>query len=503
MKNIRIILCWLAISGIAACTSTGNREADINALSTPEREGISSGAILGFVEAVEKEQPEVMHSFILRRHGRILAQGWWDPYRPEYPHMLYSLSKSFTSTAIGIAQDEGLLSINDPVISFFPGKVPAEPSTNLQAMRIRDLLRMNTGHQQDATGRMTSGGPSWVETFLALEVEHKPGTHFVYNSAATYMLSAIIQEVSGMTLLEYLTPRLFEPLGIENPTWEESPEGINLGGWGLSITTEDISRFGQMLLQKGEWEGKQIVSEAWVKEATSLQTCNGSNPDSDWEQGYGYQFWMCRNSIFRGDGAFGQYCIVMPEQDAVLAITSGTGDMQGILNVAWEHLLPAMQKGPLPADEEGQSKLKKKLASLAIPPEEGEPGSNLAEQVSGRTYVCEPNALAIKEITFGLLSDPCVITLTTADDVQTVAAGKGTWVKGEMHTPQWKSANMAGSCAWKSGDSFRVKVIHTETPYMIHFDFRFDGNSMFMDTKLNVSMGPDAFPQIRGKAPGI
>ena len=166
------------------------------------------------------------------------------------------------------------------------------------------------------------------------------------------MLSAIVQKVTGMTVLDYLRPRLFEPLGIEHPTWETSPQGISAGGFGLSIRTEDIARFGQLYLQRGKWQGKQLVPAAWVEAATARQTSNGSNPQSDWDQGYGYQFWRCRHGAYRGDGAFGQFCVVLPEQDAVIAITSGVKDMQAVLNLVWDKLLPAMKPSSLPADDE-------------------------------------------------------------------------------------------------------------------------------------------------------
>jgi len=219
-----------------SCNSS-EKDADNSgkACSTPEAEGISSHAIMDFVDALEREQTDAIHSIMLRRHGKIVAEAWWAPFHPDSPHMLYSLSKSFTSTAIRMAQDEGLLSINDPVISFFPEEAPDDPSDHLKAMRIRDLLRMNSGHQSGTSGGMREG-KTWAEGFQALQVQHKPGTHFVYNSGATYMLSAIIQKVTGGTLLEYLKPRLFEPLGIENPTWKSDPDGINVGGWGLSVT---------------------------------------------------------------------------------------------------------------------------------------------------------------------------------------------------------------------------------------------------------------------------
>jgi CubicO group peptidase (beta-lactamase class C family) len=155
------------------------------------------------------------------------------------------------------------------------------------------------------------------------------------------MCSAIVQKVSGKPVLDYLKPRLFGPLGIEGPTWETCPRGVSTGGWGLSAKTEDIARFGQLYLQRGKWNGRQLVPAAWVTEATARQTSNGSAPTSDWDQGYGYQFWQSRHG-FRGDGAFGQYCLVIPELDAVVAISSGVRDMQKVMNVVWDKLLPAM-----------------------------------------------------------------------------------------------------------------------------------------------------------------
>src|SRR5207253_569498 len=233
-----------------------------------------------------------------------------------------------------------------------------------------DLLCMSAGHQTDARLSETNELP-WTKIFLAHPVPHKPGTHFLYNTAGTYMQSAIVQKTTGMTVLDYLRPRLFEPLGIENPTWEASPQGISAGGYGLSIRTEDIAKFGQLYLQKGKWQGQQLVPESWVEAATARQASNGSNPKSDWDQGYGYQFWRCRHGAYRGDGAFGQYCLVMPEQDAVIAITSGVKNMQAVLNVIWDKLLPALQAQELPANTAGSQQLKDKLARLEVRTAEG------------------------------------------------------------------------------------------------------------------------------------
>ena len=330
--------------------------------STPEAQGVSSSVVRSFVEAADKKV-NTMHSVMIVRHGHVVAEGWWKPQTAETPHVMHSLSKSFTSTAVGLAIADGKLSLDDEILKFFPEDAPPVPSKNLKSMRVRDLLIMSTGHENEPK---LAGSANWAKTFLAHPVPHKPGTHFVYNTPATYMLSAIVQKVTGQTVLDYLKPRLFEPLGITNPKWGVSPQGVSLGGFGLYIRTEDIAKFGQLYHQNGKWEGKQIVPESWTRLATSRQTSNGSNPQSDWDQGYGYQFWRCRNGGFRGDGANGQFCIVLPEHDTVIAITADTRDMQSILNVVWENLLPALQPKALPDNKTDQDLLKQTLSNLSV-----------------------------------------------------------------------------------------------------------------------------------------
>ena len=239
-------------------------------LSTPEAQGVSSQGILDYLEAIRASTHE-FHSIMIARHGQVIAQGWWNPYRPEYPQMLYSLSKSFTSTAVGLAVAEGKLKVTDKVVSFFPDKLPQEVSPNLAALSVKDLLTMSVGHAEDSTGTLW-GKEDWVRQFLSLPIPNPPGTKFLYNSGATYMLSAIVQKLTGQKILDYLRPRLFQPLGIEDATWETCPRGINTGGWGLKLRTEALARFAQLYLQKGiVWNGKQIIPAAWVEEATSFK----------------------------------------------------------------------------------------------------------------------------------------------------------------------------------------------------------------------------------------
>lgn len=471
--------------------------------STPEAEGIPSSAILAFIEVLEQhEHPlDAVHSFMLLRHGTVVAEGWWEPYRSEYPHMLYSLSKSFTSSAIGIAVAEGLLDLDDPVLTFFPDDAPANPSENLQAMTVKHLLTMNTGHHEDTVARVW-GGPddNWPRAFLSLPVEHEPGTWFVYNTAATYMLSVIITHLTGETLIDYLRPRLFDPLGIENPTWDTDPQGRSLGGSGLHITTDGIARFGQMYLQKGEWNGQRILPEAWIEEATRAHSDNSNTQTNpDWMVGYGYQFWRCRPDAYRADGAFGQYCIVMPEHDAVLAITSGVRDMQRILDCVWNHLLPAFREGALPENAVARTALTEKLASLALPVALGASTSAIASAVSGTSYTIKPNAFGIERVAFDFDADRAVVTITNAGSELPVRAGYGVWLEGladgrvigreRSFASGLGRERMAASGAWTAEDTYELRLCYTEGEVCPIVRFRFTDGEVRLEIDPNVSWG--------------
>jgi CubicO group peptidase (beta-lactamase class C family) len=467
--------------------------------STPEAQGVSSEGIGKFVREVDRKIDE-MHSFMLLRHGAVIAEGWWKPYSAERVHMLFSLTKSFTSSAVGLAAAEGRLSVDDKVLGFFPDETPAKPSENLKAMRVRHLLSMVTGHAEDTTGRMAKrGGKDWVKGFLALEVENEPGAPFVYNSGASYMLSAIVQKVTGMKLEEYLKPRLFEPLGIEKWDWETCPKGINIGGWGLAVTTEAIARFGQLYLQKGEWDGKRILPEAWVEAATSKQVPNDSEKNIDWQQGYGYQFWRCRHGAYRGDGAFGQYCIVMPEQQAVLAITSAVDDMQAVLNKVWEHLLPAFREARLAANPAAKKELSKTIASLAHKPPTGTSQLALASQVRGKTYTIEPNAQKVKWLRFDFDGNGCLFTFKAGRRIYRLPLREGAWSEGMAPGFGYPAVPVVVSGAWNGEDAYQMVLRYIETPVIHTMTCRFSKGKVTVDGVMNVAFGPKELPQLVGK----
>lgn len=462
--------------------------------SLPEAQGVSSKGILEFVNAVETKNLN-LHSLMVFRHGNIVAEGWWGPYAPDLKHTLYSLSKSFTSTAIGMAVAEGKLTVEDKVVSFFPKDLPTSVSPNLAAMRVKDLMTMSTGHDTDSTPALrNSAETNWVKSFLAFPVEHEPGTFFVYNSGATYMLSAIIQKLTGENVLTYLTPRLFKPLNIVGADWEVDPNGINTGGWGLRLKTEDIAKFGQLLIRKGMWNGKRLLAENWIKDATSfqVQSKGGSRKkeENDWLQGYGYQFWRCRHDAFRGDGAYGQYCIVLPKEDLVIAITSETADMQGILDQVWDHILPALKTKPLAADKSGQVQLKQKLAALALPVTKGKPVSEVVGAVSGKNYSIAENKLSVSSISLTFKEGGCDFKMKDDKGEHLVSCGIGKWKLGvtdistlplkltQTIIPGETKTKIAASGAWTDENTFEMTWRFIETAHYEIVKCRFDKGNL-------------------------
>lgn len=280
-----------------------------------------------------------LHSLLVHRHGETLLDLWQWPHEPGLKHKIHSATKSFTGTAIGFAEDEGLLRLDDPVADFFGGRLPAEPSENFSRMRIRDLLTMRTGHGRGLSGATTRlRRTGWVGEFLEEPVVELPGRTFLYSSTTSHMLSAIVQEVSGQPVDEYLRPRLFDPLGITDFDWERDPEGVASGGNGLSMLPRDLLSFGVLYLQDGIWEGRRILPAGWTQKASALHVrraisgeWNGKElvppaRDAVADSGYGYQFWTTEDRVYSASGIFGQECMVFPDQGGVVVVTGAMGD---------------------------------------------------------------------------------------------------------------------------------------------------------------------------------
>ncbi len=331
--------------------------------STPSAGGIDAHGILAFLDAVDAQGIE-LHSLMIVRGGAVVAEGWWHPYAAPRPHLLYSLSKSVTSLAVGWAVAEGRVSLTDRVIDLLPDAVPDPVDPRVAELTLHHVLSMSTGHIEDTLDRARALDPDITRGFLRIPPERPVGSCFVYNNATTFVCARIVEKVTGTTLVDYLRPRLFDPLGIRPGRWITDAAGQTLGFTGLHLTTESIAALGQLVLQDGVWDGRHLVPAGWVDRATSRQIDNSDNVGSgpDWRQGYGYQFWMSRHGV-RGDGAFGQFSLVLPAQDAVIVTTACVPEMQPLLDLVWTHLLPAFgAEGSMEAD----AVLAQRLAGLRL-----------------------------------------------------------------------------------------------------------------------------------------
>lgn len=365
---------------------------------TPESVGIPSGEIVRLLDAMERENVQ-LNSLMILRHGILCAQGWYAPYGPEKLHTLHSFTKTICSTAIGFLVTEGKISLDDRVIDFFPEETPEEPSENLKEMRIRHLLSMSGGHETEPPRKTDN----WAYDFLHHEVKRKPGTYFVYNTMGTYMLSAVIYKVTGMNFTAYLKPRLFEPLGISEWYCSTCPKGIEHGGGGMCLKTEDMAKITQLYLQKGFWNGKQLIPTQWIEEASSshIVQAEGWYPVinagmEDYFSGYGYQIWM--NSVptgYRFDGMYAQLGIVLPKYDMAIVTTAATCRIYKVLNTIWRILLPAVYEEPIEENEEEYQKLLSRLQSLQIPWGKASGHSFLEKEISGHPVVLPRNEYSL------------------------------------------------------------------------------------------------------------
>jgi CubicO group peptidase (beta-lactamase class C family) len=307
-------------------------------------------AFASYLQAVA-DHKEDLHSVMVLQHGKVLEEKF---FVPDTAHILNSVSKTFTSTAVGFAISEGLLSLDEKIVDIFPELVTENVSDTMKRVTVRNLLTMNSGHGREPASVRRSN--DWVKGFLESHLDYEPGTCYCYNSYGTYVLSAAVQKRSGQKVVDYLDTRLWQPLGIEKPVWQESPQGVNAGGWGLYLRTEDLAAMGLCILNGGKFGGKQVIPADWVAEMGKNHVpsvnagvnqhqaaARGMDPtNNDWMQGYGYQMWRCRHGAFRADGANGQYIIIIPDKDAVVVTTANIRDMAEELNLIWDNILPAL-----------------------------------------------------------------------------------------------------------------------------------------------------------------
>ena len=422
MKRILLAIAFVAL--------TLGANAQINDIprSTPEEQGVPSKALIELFDAMHNMEQTDIHSMIVMRHGKVVGEFYPAPFAPQYQHTQYSSSKTLVSLAAGMAIDENRLRLTDRVATFFPEYLPDSICANLADMTVRDLLTMQSGIKPD--WGMRAKTTEWIKTFLGKPVPNKPGEVFAYDSMVTYMISAIVQKVTGKTVLEYLKEKMFNHMGVTVVNWEESPEGINTGGWGLHIQSESLAKVGQMWLDGGVWDGKQIVSKEWIEQMSAKQANGG-------DYGYGYQVWMCKYpSAVRADGALGQYVIVVPEKDVVIVLTEASftnGKPQR--NLIWDNFLPQLVDEPLPASKDYQTLLAKQTSyTLEIPA--GKEKSSVMKKLAGKKISVPKNKYGWKEVVFEQGADKQLLMHLTKTD--------GTTYTQPMGYKKWATDTIAG-----------------------------------------------------------
>ena len=417
---------------------------------TPEALGIPSAALLKFLRRLE--EIDFVHALVLMRHGKVAMEGVRAPYSFDTPHQMFSVSKSFVSAAIGMAQREGRLKITDKLLDYFP-EYARTAHPRLAAARLTDLLSMRSGFAACTVRRLlASPDGDWIGTYFSLVPEYDPGTTFAYNSGATYMLSALLRRVTGENVREYLLPRLFEPLGIVPGIWENCPRAINCGGWGLYLKTHDLAKFGQLLLDGGTYAGRELIPADYLAEATKPHADNSMNTKPDWKLGYCYQFWKSTYG-FRCDGAAGQYAVVLPEYDFMLATASAATDMQRILTALWEEVVPHLAPAPLAADRAAQRELRETLDRLAMPVAAGD-GAPRRER---KVFSFAENASGIRGCTVEADAEECALTFTFANGrTEQLRAGFGKFAYSTFRLTDIAPHPTAASAAWR-GDELVIE----------------------------------------------
>ena len=478
--------------------STKEKISAIPRAETAEKVGVDSKEVQAFIDDCEKENIEI-HSIIVMRHGKVACEAYKEPFGPDHAHMMYSVSKSFTSTAIAFAIEEGYISLETKFLDVFPEFRPEKYDPYLEKLNVYHLISMQSG--KGVSPMLDRTKDRWLKDFVNSPWVFEPGKGWLYINENIYVLCAIINRVTGMSVTEWLTPRLYEPLGIETPYWETCPSGIEAGGWGLFLKPEDLAKFTLCYQQHGKWNGKQVIPEYWTKEATgNLADNSQTKVEIDSIAGYGYCFWRCggyKNS-YRADGMFSQFGIVFEDLDAAIAIQGGNIDEQQTRDAVWRHFPKAFINN----NEETEGITPK------FPPYEKMPKlprSFLEKSLGGKTlnfgkahilnvigmpvsvlplasvFMEKDKAGEINDVKFNFLENSMLFTWSEGDETNTVEIGldgEYRWGKIVLGGISYNTASIA---AWTSENVLEVRIRPIETVAERRLEFRFkDGNRVTM-----------------------
>jgi len=471
---------------------------------TPESVGIPSASVQKLIDLLEAEGDWV-HSYMLIRHGKVVAEGWWAPYDAATRHALFSVSKSFVAMAMGLAIEDRKITINDRVNWFYPEYVPTNQHEWAKEIRIRDLMSMASGQQNDSLREVLKEGP---KGFFKVPMGNPPGLLFRYMNGNTSMLAEIHRKVTGINdLMNYLYPRVFDKMGFGDYFWERQPDGTVLGCAGFELQTEDLAKVCQLLLQGGRWQGERLLPLWWVKQATSCQTPYGqvldpilakhigvkddtmqANKANDWEVGYGYQLWMGTHETFRLCGAYGQIGIVMPDKDIVfVSYAGGNGANAASVSAFYDAILPTLQDEPLPENPAAVAALRKRSANLTLSQYRAKVApSAKAKAVAAKGCALAPNKAEVKRIRFD--ADRRVVEIENNFGVQRVPVAEEGWAKSwftaHTHEPETIGRLPGGAQpvgaqgVWYTPEKFSFRIAFTRSPYYIDVELDCSGETM-------------------------
>lgn len=495
---------------------------------TPQSRGTDPAVFDALLDDIERQDIE-LHSLLVWQDGALIADAYWAPYAADRPHMMHSVTKSFTSMAVGLAVADGLLSVDDAVLGFFPAYA-GPVCDNLSAMRVRHLLTMTSGHARGISGgawrRLAS---SWIEDFLRQPTPHAPGKVFVYDSAASYMLSAIVQQVTGRTIHDYLCERIFRPMGMsEAIRWDIGTDGVNTGGNGLSCTTQDMLKLGILHLQGGLWQGRQLLPEDWVRQATGMQVRDvvlgvftgdhylgpdeaGDGLPASRREGYGYQWWRGPHGSFSANGLFGQYCIVLPGEKAVVAFTGGLEDSdRRVHTLIYEGLRPALGAGI--SGRPGAQALAVRLAGLRLKTRPGIVRRRAPGEAPCRSWRIAPNDQGVEVISVTEEENAVRFTLRDAGGSHEVLAGFGRFLEtvttmpgGRLHHSYQPAEGLSVlACArWLDGAPgeriLEMDWIFLETAFRDTVRLHIRDGALRLTRGVNVNSAELALPDLTGE----
>lgn len=456
---------------------------------SPESLGIPAPAILNFLQRIDAERIN-LHGFLLVRHNRIAAEGYWAPWSADRKHRMYSISKSFVALAVGLLIDEGRLSLEARVADYFPDRLPTQLHPWLADATVRDLLMMATPHSSNS---YTRDDPDWVWTFFNKFPSHPPGTIFSYDTAATVVLTATVERLTGMPFLDYMRPRFLNPIGFAADAWcVRTPEGGSWGGSGVICTLRDMAKVALACLNGGRWGAERVLPEAYVRAATAKQIDNTIQGNC----GYGYQIWCEKENGFSFRGMGSQYAICLPAKEflfACIADTQGATAGSAIPTVMWEEIYPHLADVPLPENPDAQAALAAKIEQLAVLPLPGSPTTPVAAEVNNAWYTLADNPMGITRMRLTFNGDQGTWAYTNGQGDNVLPFGIGRVQAGKFPQRNYFGAQIGvipgiaydclASGAWVDEQTFNLEVAITDI-YLggLRISFAFKGAeiSVFM-----------------------